>query len=633
MSSQARQSGFPVNGKAGWGSDRQPAWRGGADQSWWHPGALAALDFVNGRALRRPAEVALTSACDCARAGTGYARDASGVWQSFASNTLACIGGIGAGLHGSFANKIRNPRGEGGVVGTVGVTNKCTGYNATGATTGISKSGNASATLATVSDTAALQAIATNDPFIAAGLANGFLTGNVLEIDNTVGAGNVDITCTGAIGATGAASVQVYVRGVTAAGGGIIGLNDASITSAFSYTTSYVRRTASGTTGSSGAVFFLRVPFGIKARVLLFQIEASASAAPVPTVVAGAAATGALPTHWSYEDLTTGLKCSFLGVNTEGGVPYADVRISGTSAATTNVMRVRFDQSTNATAAAGQAWGLDFGGKLLSGVSPNVYARLTAFNSSSSLSDGASGTSTPLTSSKVHRTAKAVIADGTTNNVRGALYMDVTSGNAYDFTFRIYAPKLVQVAVVTGTPNTAGYLPTFPILPAAGVIADSTKLADDVRAANLDWFTAAGLSTGATELAAVTFSHVGDGVNRPLFEYSDGTANNYIRGYVNAADHVALKIVAGGVTQTDTALTASISAANKAYGFGWSATGGYVTNGAETVTFGAVALPVGLSVKRLGGSLSANSLNDILRQVQTCVPTNAANAAAWAQAA
>ncbi len=194
-----------------------------------------------------------------------------------------------------------------------------------------------------------------------------------------------------------------------------------------------------------------------------------------------------------------------------------------------------------------------------------------------------------------------------------------------------------KLGAVNGTARTgngtftdsAGYMPTYPILPPAGTPGDSTRAADVATTVTFDWFAGFGLDAGATELAAVSFSHMADGVNRSLFELSDGTANNYVLAYVNASDRVALKIVAGGVVQTDTALAAAISLASRSYAFGWSAAGGYVTSGSETVTFGAITVPA-LTQKRVGGAVNSNAFNDVLVQLQSCALMMQAEAAAWA---
>lgn len=143
---------------------------------------------------------------------------------------------------------------------------------------------------------------------------------------------------------------------------------------------------------------------------------------------------------------------------------------------------------------------------------------------------------------------------------------------------------------------------------------NGTRLASAVTAAGMTWFAPLD-GIGATEIVAPKWSHVGDGVNRPLFEYVKD-ANNYIRGYVNASDKPALKIVTGGVTQTDTAMTVSIVTGRQPLAFGWSAAGGYIGDAAGNVaTFGAVTLPGGLTSNKVGSSQAGEYLNDVIERM------------------
>jgi hypothetical protein len=158
----------------------------------------------------------------------------------------------------------------------------------------------------------------------------------------------------------------------------------------------------------------------------------------------------------------------------------------------------------------------------------------------------------------------------------------------------------------------------------------ATRYASDVRASSFGWFDAAGLASGGSVLVVPNWSHAGDGISRPLFEFSDGTDANLVRGYVDASGKPALQIVAGGVTQATATLGVSIALGRKPLAFGWSATGGYVADKAgNSATFGAVTLPVGLNQKRIGGSVAANFLNDTLEELQACVPLTQAEALAW----
>lgn len=153
-------------------------------------------------------------------------------------------------------------------------------------------------------------------------------------------------------------------------------------------------------------------------------------------------------------------------------------------------------------------------------------------------------------------------------------------------------------------------VPHIPTVTAAAGIA-----ASDVAASDVDWFSSHGLGAACTQQVNVSWQHIDDGAERVLFSYAKD-ASNFIRGYVNASGYPALKIVTGGVVQTDMALTSAIGAGKGALIFGWSAEGGYVGdhlgNGAS---FGAVTLPTGITSKRLGSSQSGRYLNDVIERM------------------
>ncbi|MBI1260872.1 MAG: hypothetical protein GC184_04030 [Rhizobiales bacterium] len=141
-----------------------------------------------------------------------------------------------------------------------------------------------------------------------------------------------------------------------------------------------------------------------------------------------------------------------------------------------------------------------------------------------------------------------------------------------------------------------------------------SRSASDVTSVSMDWFSSLG-GIGASELVVPNWSHTGDGVDRPLFDYV-ADANNFICGYVTASGYLALKIVTDGVMQTDTALSSAIEAGRGALIFGWSAEGGYVGDHLGHVTsFGAVSLPDGITSKRIGSSPGGPYLNDVIERM------------------
>lgn len=622
----------------GSGTSSQPAWV--------VQGAVWAADLYNNAYFQGILRTQSYMISDT-RASTAYLGDSSGqVYTSFANDTLARVTGVGGDFEGTFTNKIRNPRGEGGVVGTIGVTNKSTGYNAAppalvamtdGATynsavTGVSVSATAGTLFGVVDDTIKLTAdaealAAAGDPTLKQMLANGVLNGRVYKVDNSAGASITAENMSGVTGNTNAHSMATYMR--VEAGSAQISQNNTGTPSAAYTTNTYARIKKENFTpwGSAATPRVLIQPGSIVYFILFDLIEASA-AAPVPTVVSGASATGALPTN-AANTASAGLNIAYLGANSSGDIPKYRVRYVGTTTSA-SALKMRFEDTANATASAGQAWGTYAWLEKVSGTVPSMYVAATSFATGTSLAEFATGASAAPTTTRALYSAKGVIASATADNVRASLNSAVlANATAYDFTIDVYAPQLLNVAV---SGSAAGYLPTYPILPPAGTPGDSTRVADAATAANFTWFTGANLgTTGGSILLTLNISHVGDGVSRPLLEFDDGTSNNRVTVYLTATDKPKVDIISGGVSQASVNLTTSVTTGTDKLAVGWSASGGYITNGTETVTFGAITLPTGLNAMLLGDTVStSNAMNDIYRQVQITKPLTQARAKAWA---
>lgn len=771
MSGQVRRTGFSASGGAGWYPDRTASWRGGIDETWWHPKALLAFDFVSGRAFRHMTEPLLTSALALTRAGNAKMLDADGVWQSFSSNVLARVGGIGADLYAGYTNKIRNPRGEGGVIGPVGLSNLFLSSeqfdHAVWLKSNVSVTPNA--------------VVAPDGTFTADRAVEGVFAGSVAQ-------SRTDATILGSTRYSYGVFAKKDTRrwltlglqGSVVANGrtwfdldaGVVGTKQSGLASAGmvdcgdGWYFCYVRFTSDPTAGGVRTFYLGHVNAdnstssagdGVSGLYLWGAVLYSnwlpftnPLSLYVRSVGVQGTSAGALPTNWATAGAPSGVNVQFLGTGEEGGLPYCDIRILGIADANAASHRVSFNDNTNAAATAGQAWGLDFRAKLIAGSAPSVVARLAAYATGSLLAGANdSGATTPDATVK-YLSVRKVLADPTANNVRGSIVMPLVNGVTYDFTIRIYAPKLVQLPVIEGAElvanggfaadtvwtkgagcaisdgkgnvnsgvdvaayeqsvgtdvtvykvaltvsnyvagtcrvelrpamtiagsdrsangtyteylaggagNTvvriragasptvqlsvddisvrqvsAGYLPDFPILPVAGAPGDSVRAADVAMAEDFASGVAPAIATGACALVGVGISYAGDGVVRTLFEISDNSANNLIRGFIGTANKPGLLIVSGGVTQTICELPVqAVEIAQLA--FGWNGEGGYIADQAgNAVTFGAVVLPVGLSHFQIGGGIAGHYVNDWLRQTQITLPLSLAEAKVWTAAA
>lgn len=232
MNSASKYTDFVTAGSANWCPAQIPSWRGGVFDDWRHVRSTAAFNFQSEKAMHGTSDLLVGDCVSISRASSRLLEDRSSIYQAFGANELAHVSGVGAYVGSGFSNKIRNPRGEGGVVGTIGVMNKCTCFNASppalvtmgsaaafnsAVTNMIASGGDANTLYGVVDDIAALEALAVSDPSIRAGLSNGWLNGRVYKLDNSAGAVSAQFIPSGQVGSTDQHQVYGYVRGSGAA--------------------------------------------------------------------------------------------------------------------------------------------------------------------------------------------------------------------------------------------------------------------------------------------------------------------------------------------------------------------------------------------------------------------------------
>lgn len=224
-------------------------------------GPALELDFLAGR-YRRGGDVvtnlAALSGVTFARTGAGVAETAGGGLTAFASG-VARVTDLGLLLETERTNRV-------------------TVHNANPAgLTGVSKSGEASATLAVVSDAAALAQ---------AGLSSVCGSGQAFKLDNAAGSTVATAIVSAATTSTSPHAVSAYVRG---AGSGRIGVqNNGGPIETFGSV--YVRWRVVRNPSFVGANLFLSAQPGAVLYFILPQLEAG-DAASAPIVTTGAAAT------------------------------------------------------------------------------------------------------------------------------------------------------------------------------------------------------------------------------------------------------------------------------------------------------------------------------------------------------
>ncbi|MEN6542709.1 hypothetical protein [Parvibaculum sp.] len=252
-----------------------------------------------------------------------------------------------------------------------------------------------------------------------------------------------------------------------------------------------------------------------------------------------------------------------------------------------------------------------------------TQSRSCAVNTSTGAYHFGTGNGTPFFYDLGDRWRVGLVIQNNGTNTRGDLYINPCFNTSLSAT--------AADATLTGTASFSWPHMIAGPYPGPRLRVKGTRYASDVQATNMDWFNAAGLAGGGAGLVIPNWGSTGHGVSRTLFELSDGTTNNLVRAYANASDRPALLVVAGGVTQTDTALSAPIALGRKPLIFKWGAAGGYVADGAgNAASIGAITLPTGLAALRLGSSLAGNYLNSVLEQIQICRAMDQSEAQAWA---
>lgn len=114
MSYILRSAGYAPGGSPSWPLSQPPSWRGFAGSpapgfstatTWWQPGDVFALDFVNGRYMRGGTAASLASVLSVSRNSDALFDDTAGVWSLFGPN-IPAITDRGLYIGGQFTNKI-----------------------------------------------------------------------------------------------------------------------------------------------------------------------------------------------------------------------------------------------------------------------------------------------------------------------------------------------------------------------------------------------------------------------------------------------------------------------------------------------------------------------------------------------
>jgi hypothetical protein len=155
---------------------------------------------------------------------------------------------------------------------------------------------------------------------------------------------------------------------------------------------------------------------------------------------------GTTPTNWTVTSSAHGLTRAVIGIGTEKGIDYLDIRYFGTP--TSTLFPSIYPESLSLiTSANGQTWTGSF---FLGAVA--AVTGLTSIVASVGDSPGGGATNSSainLTSTLTRYSATRTISDGSNDTVWTRLVLTVTNGVPVDFTLRIGWPQLERGSSVT----------------------------------------------------------------------------------------------------------------------------------------------------------------------------------------
>lgn len=237
---------------------------------------------------------------------------------------------------------------------------------------------------------------------------------------------------------------------------------------------------------------------------------------------------GALPTNWGHAGgNTSGLAVTVVGTGLENGLPYVDIRYSGT---TTNTgFELIFEGAGVVAASAGQTWVSSHFVRMVGGSTANIVGVWSQVDGISGSPGAGLGPSVLPTNAPLRQTSGGFSLGTGTTSVRCGLAMTVTNGAAVDVTLRISQPQLEQAsfasdpilttsAAVTRAIETARFSPLLEAIMqrAAGSVvvrgmldADGTSSADVRTIVGLAAFCILG-SRNSTAMRQISDSGVAD---------------------------------------------------------------------------------------------------------------------------
>lgn len=358
-----------------------------------------------------------------------------------------------------------------------------------------------------------------------------------------------------------------------------------------------VQSSAIADNGSSVALYGADTPrFTGSAQRLLIEGQRTNSIRNPRCEGAVAGTPGTAPTNWALFGNGAGLSWNVVGSGTENGLPYVDLRLSGTSSSIIQPL-IRADQ-VYPVASVGQAWTYSNYMRVvagsLTGIS-NVQQFITEWTSGGAFLN--QQLATVSVSAAFNRQAVTfTLAQATVGQAGSQIGFTPQIGVAIDCTFRIAAPQLEL-----------GAFTSSPILPPAGTPGASTRGTDLISA------TLASLGIAASGVCTALWSGLiyetpATAGEQTILNVSDGSNNNRYRliNEIGSGNIGVIRTNAGAQTGAYVTLTPRPTNAIFRCGISIDAAG----RCAATYNGGAVAAVTGgptsgLTVFHLGSALGA----------------------------
>ena len=246
-------------------------------------------------------------------------------------------------------------------------------------------------------------------------------------------------------------------------------------------------------------------------------------------VGAVAGSPGTLPTNWTVS-AAAGLTQTVVGIGTENGLPYIDLRFNGTASA--SALRFVSETTSGIAALPNQIWSNSSYFKLVAGVLPYITLRNIYRNS------GGGAISTPqqqfdLTATLTRRTFTDAAAPALTAFVQQEVLATLVIGQTFDFTIRIAAPQMELGAYATT------WIPT--------TTAAVTRLADVASKTGVSSLIGQTEGTLFVDIEAKNFTSLAR-----IFAVSNGNTVNRVILLFPTSTQIRATVTAGAVQQFQT---------------------------------------------------------------------------------